>query len=436
VFEHHSLAEPLSAVAEDETTDDATRRAENWDAPVVVTTNVQFFESLFSNRPAQCRKLHNICHSVVILDECQTLPPDLVAPSCQMLTQLVQHGGCSIVLCTATQPAWNKREGLPQGLDDVREIVRPSLDLFSRLRRVTVTWPKETDRWAWQQVADCMLDERAALCIVNTRSAARDLFRRLRETGCKGLLHLSTRMCPAHRLAVLDQVRRRLAAGRPCRLVATQLIECGCDVDFPLVLRELGPLEAVIQSAGRCNREGLLNGPDGSPGGRVIVFRSPEGRLPSDRWYKLGTAKLEQDFLRMGREPDIGRPDDMRDYFERLYQSGELDQRGIQEDRQQQRFATAAGKYRLIDEDTTPVVVKTWRPRADEVESLLRALRKHPAKALFSRLAPFQVNLRTYELGQAGGSVQLDPAGVKVWLGGYDPDLGLDPDNQEATLIV
>ena len=178
-----------------------------------------------------------------------------------------------------------------------------------------------------------MSGERAALCIVNTRAAAREIFQALRQTGRGECFHLSTAMCPAHRLQVLDEVRRRLKAGQRCLLVSTQLIEAGVDVDFPLVLRKMAPLEAIVQSAGRCNREGLLNTPDGQPGGRVIVFRSREGKLPSDRWYHAGRAKVEQDFLALGREPDIGRSEDMQEYFRRLYHSGELDQHQIQPDR-------------------------------------------------------------------------------------------------------
>jgi CRISPR-associated endonuclease/helicase Cas3 len=346
-----------------------------------------------------------------------------------MLRHLVDWGGCSVVLCTATQPAWNRSDFLPCGFENVREIVPPELNLFERLRRVRVAWPTSPDeRWDWDRVAELMRRERAALCIVNTRRAARELFHKLRETGAKGLFHLSTAMCPAHRLAVLDEVRRRLAAGKTCRLVSTQLIEAGCDVDFPLVLREMAPLEAVIQSAGRCNREGLLNGPDGAPGGKVVVFRSPQGTLPPDQWYKLGVAKLEQDFLALGRQPDIGSTQDILDYFQRLYRSGDLDREGITEDRLQRRFATAASKFRLIGDDTTAVVVKTWEPFASEVDRLLAAVRHHPSKANYRRLAQYQINLRHYELLAAGGSVQLDPSGVRVWLGGYDPDLGLMPD--------
>jgi hypothetical protein len=179
-----------------------------------------------------------------------------------------------------------------------------------------------------------------------------------------------------------------------------------------------------------------LNGADGIPGGKVVVFRSPEENLPPDQWYKLGTAKLDQDFLRMGREPDIGRADDILDYFQRLYRSGDLDRERIEQDRLYQRFGTAAAKYRLIDDDTTAVVVKTWEPVAAEVDRLLADVGHHPSRANFRRLAPYQINLRHYEILKAGGSVQLEPSGVRVWLGGYDPELGVAPDNSEIVLMV
>jgi CRISPR-associated endonuclease/helicase Cas3 len=428
VFEHHSLAEPPGGDSNEPEAEEIARRAENWDAPVIVTTSVQFFESLFSNRPGQCRKLHNIARSVVILDECQTLPPDLIVPTCSMLSHLADIADCTLVLCTATQPAWTKRDDLPEGLSGVREIVPTELRLYERLRRVHVHWPARDEApLGWAEVVARMAERSAALCIVNTKRAARELFEELRQFACDDALHLSTAMCPAHRLEVLDEVRRRLAQRSPCWLVTTQLIEAGVDVDFPLVLREMAPLEAIIQAAGRCNREGLLNGADGTPGGQAIVFRSREGKLPSDRWYKAGRATVEQDFLAAGREPDIGRPEMMQEYFRRLYRTGELDQHQIQDDRRNKRFVAVAGKYRLIDEDTVPVVVATWDSHRDEIERLLEQLRRQPSKQGFRRLGSFQVNLRRDELMRSS-EVVADRSGVSVWWGPYDPCLGLTSD--------
>ncbi len=171
----------------------------------------------------------------------------------------------------------------------------------------------------------------AALCIVNTRRAAREVFAELQQRAEDGVFHLSTSMCPAHRLAILQRVRECLHKCLPTFLVSTQLIEAGVDVDFPLVMREMSPLEAIIQAAGRCNREGLLNAPDGQPGGQVVVFRSracmdePKKYFPPDQWYKAGRSVVEANFLAAGREPRIDEPSDIREYFTRLYHSGELD---------------------------------------------------------------------------------------------------------------
>jgi CRISPR-associated endonuclease/helicase Cas3 len=395
---------------------------------------VQFFESLFSNQPGQCRKLHNIARSVVILDECQTLPPGLVGPTCSMLRGLAEFAGTSIVLCTATQPAWHRRDDLQTGLEGVREIVSAELNLFEKLRRVRVRWPKRDETpLDWPAVAALMRDQ-SSLCIVNTKKAALAVFEQLRVQGCRNVFHLSTNMCPAHRLEVLDEVRRRLKEQEPCRLVSTQLIEAGVDVDFPLLLREMAPLEAIVQSAGRCNREGLLNSPDGSPGGQVVVFRSVEGKLPTNRWYSAGRDTLEQDFIRAGREPDVASTADMQEYFRRLYRTGELDSLAIEDLRRRQQFETiwkgdrdrpGVGRYRLIDDFTVSVVAATWTPHRAQIEDLLTKLRFAPSRRLFRQLAGFQVNLQPHQLRQSAGLIIPHECGGQVWQGKYDNALGV-----------
>ncbi len=187
-----------------------------------------------------------------------------------MLRQVADSLGASIILCTATQPAFDHEQLAEDERLRAAEIIPDGLELFRRLKRVEVVWPLRGDEpLTWAQVAERMTDGRAigggraALCVVNTRAAARNVFLELQQRVGDAAFHLSTAMCPAHRLAVLDAVRERLRRGEPCHLASTQLIEAGVDVDFPLVMREIGPLESVIQAAGRCNREGLLNGPDG-----------------------------------------------------------------------------------------------------------------------------------------------------------------------------
>jgi CRISPR-associated endonuclease/helicase Cas3 len=324
LFAHHSPSDPgsLEGMKADQT-DSVTRRAENWDAPLIVTTNVQFFESLFSNRPSRCRKVQNIARSVIILDECQSLPPDLVAPTCGMLRQLATEWNTTIVLCTATQPAFSHEQLPPAEQLKATEIIPKSKELFRRLKRVKLIWPDTRENaWDWTEIAQNMEATAqslhrsgnaspAALAIVNTRRAARELFAVLRERFNEGVFHLSTSMCPSHRFGILQTVRDRLRAGKRCFLVSTQLIEAGVDLDFPAVFREMAPLESLIQAAGRCNREGTLRDELGLTDGHVFVFRSlaatndPQRYFPPDRWYAAGRSTLENHFLNAGRLPQI-----------------------------------------------------------------------------------------------------------------------------------
>ncbi|MBW3597547.1 MAG: hypothetical protein KY475_09765 [Planctomycetes bacterium] len=361
------------------------------------------------------------------------MPPSLVAPTCSMLGQLTEHLNCTIVLCTATQPMWERRTGFAEGLHTVRQAAPASLELFRRLRRTQVTWPAASEPpWDWPRVADKIPEDTAALCVVNTKRAALQLFEELKARGRMGLVHLSTNMCPAHRLKILDEVRRRLLVSQPCTLVSTQLIEAGVDVDFPIVFRQLAPLEAIVQAAGRCNREGQLNDAAGNPGGRVIVFRTVGDASPNDPWYRAGIQIVEQ-LLRAGYTPDIHNPADLEDYFRRLYRSGELDAKRIQELRGRM-FATIwrgdpgqanLGRYRIVEEDTTPVVVVKWKERHDHIEKLLKEYRRSPTRSLRRRLSQFQVNLRDFEIEQSSELLMEEPVGVFSWRGAYDDATGL-----------
>ncbi|MBA4067497.1 MAG: CRISPR-associated endonuclease Cas3'' [Isosphaera sp.] len=445
VFEHYSLAEPPGDANPDETgLSSAARRAENWDAPVVVTTNVQFFESLFSNRPGRCRKLHNVAGSVVVLDECQTLPPGLAAPTCGMLRQIatpVGDGGlgCSVVLCTATQPAFDHDLLQPDERLAATEIIPPALrrrdedDLFVRLRRVRVSWPRPGDaRLAWAEVAARMRGEPSALCVVNTKRAARAVYEELR--GSPGAFHLSTGMCPQHRREKLAQIRSLLSLKAPCYVVSTQLIEAGVDVDFPFLMREMGPLESVIQAAGRCNREGKLPG----EGGRVVVFRSAEGTLPPDRWYKAGRDVLERIIATTGDGPQIDDPAAIRDYFRRLYYAngpGALDGQQIRDRRRAFKFEAVAESYKLIADAGQPVVVATWESHQPEIESLLVELAARPGKASYRKLAPFQVNLLPSQAAKVGHLFHEAKGGVLVWDGKYDEDAGIVDEVADAFIV-
>jgi CRISPR-associated endonuclease/helicase Cas3 len=437
VFEHHSLSElPTGKEYGEPQKEAAARRAENWDAPIIITTSVQFYESLFSNQPGRCRKLHNIAGSVIILDECQTLPPDLVAPTCAMLKQL-RTLGCSIVLCTATQPAFDHEELKDNERLHAQEIIPAELQLFPKLKRVQVSWPNRDQEMTWAQVARRMKQETAALCIVNSKRAARELYAELNETGGH-IVHLSTSMCPAHRLEALERVKKRLSRKKPVHLVSTQLVEAGVDIDFPFLMREMGPLEAIIQAAGRCNREGLIP----EAGGRVIVFRSAEARAepgkyyPPDRWYKAGRDKVEADFLGAGREPRIDVPGDVQDYYKRLYRSGVLDKQNIQGKRAGCQFQEVASAYALITDEGIAVLVTRWEGHESEIEELLNQVRRRPSRVSYRKLGHYQVNLRRNLLASVGTMISEEPPGVLVYRGAYDSALGLTGENADVLLLV
>ncbi len=428
ILEHHSLVEPGQENAshgDDPESQTAQRLAENWDAPVILTTSVQFYESLFSNQPSRCRKLHNIAQSVVILDECQTLPPEFTAPTCEMLEQAAAYMGCSIVLCTATQPAWKKDPiRLPMGISQIHEIAPNPAELFRQLKRVEVTWPPTgAAGFNWVEIAAEMFCHQQVLCVVNTRQAALEIYRELAKLGSE-VIHLSTNMCPAHRLCVLKDIAAALKYGRPCRVVSTQLVEAGVDLDFPVVMRELAPLESIVQAAGRCNREGLLSG--GAGGGRVKVFRSRDGKMPPSNWYRNGAKIVEQDFLACGRQPRIDHPEDIAEYYRRLYPTGDLDSEDIHTKRSGYNFQSVAESYKIIDSVTTPLVVGTWEPAREEIEKLLAELRRQPSRSAYRRLQRYTVNVYEHELRQAASAcVMNDPPGVNVCSLPYDNALGL-----------
>ena len=307
VLEHHSafFDDPRQ---EPQSKEKRRLAMENWDAPIVVTTAVQFFESLFADRPARCRKLHNIASSVVILDEAQTLPLHLLRPCVALLDELALNYRASLVLCTATQPALLKSQGFRDGLENVRELAPVPRELYRKLRRVTV---RHVGRLDDSVLVEHLLERKQVLCIVNNRRHARHLFEAIADAP--GSYHLTTLMYARHRSRVLDEIRARLLAGLPCRLVCTSLIEAGVDIDFPTVLRAEAGLDSIAQAAGRCNREGRR--PIGAS--EVLVFE------PTDlRWVP---PKELESFAAAFRAVESSHRDDLLAlpaidaYFQELY---------------------------------------------------------------------------------------------------------------------
>lgn len=353
VLEHHSafFDDPKSAL---ESKDKRKLAMESWDAPVVVTTAVQFFESLFADRPSRCRKLHNIAGSVVILDEAQTLPLKLLRPCVTLLDELALNYHTSIVLCTATQPALNAEEGFLDGLKGVRELAPDPPKLYRQLRRVNVRHVGALDDEALSQH---LRQREQVLCIVNNRRHARALFDSIADQP--GARHLTTLMCAKHRSAVLAEVRQQLKDGLPCRLVSTSLIEAGVDIDLPTVLRAEAGLDSIAQAAGRCNREGHRHHEDSE----VLVFATanPDWAPPTElKQFAQAFRTVEP-----RHREDLLAPEAVRAYFHELYwQKGvrELDAhdllgmlKGCRED--SLPFETLAERFRLIETTMRPVIV-------------------------------------------------------------------------------
>jgi CRISPR-associated endonuclease/helicase Cas3 len=271
ILEHHSNLDPD---AKHETI--ANRLAsENWDARIIVTTNVQFFESLHANRTSRCRKLHRIARSVVILDEAQSIPVELLDPCLRSIEELTNHYNTSVVLCTATQPAITRNEEFKIGLQSPIEIIPKPQKLYQQLRRVQprILAGKTSDT---QLISD-LSSHKQVLCIVNTRRQARELYDQLPDNGSR--FHLSALMCPQHRSVILYLIKCKLRSKKSVRLISTQLIEAGVDIDFPVVYRSLAGLDSIAQAAGRCDREGKLTEANGKPAGKLIVF-TPEASTP------------------------------------------------------------------------------------------------------------------------------------------------------------
>lgn len=395
VLEHHSLAGlgEESDKRDAEGSQERQRRllAENWDAPVVLTTNVQLLESLFSNRPSSCRKLHNLMDSVILFDEAQSLPQHLAVPTLAALSHLSATYRSTVVFATATQPAFDSLDTAVKK-DAVNgwrphEAVPEHPEMFKTLERVTVRWPERDKKHNWAELAAEVRNADQVLVVVNLKRHAMALLDTLAGTG--GLFHLSTNLCAEHRRAVMDKVRAQLAAGGPCRLISTQCVEAGVDVDFPMVFRAMAPLESIAQAAGRCNREGKLN--EQGRLGEVVVFEPDEEgswrkRFPTHSYYQA--TQVTQTLLNLHGNLDINDPETFRSYYHRLYdlndpasQNADLSQAITALD-----FPEIAKAYRIIDNNAIQVLVP-WKERKAEFDDLRREAENAGISARWMRQA-------------------------------------------------
>lgn len=415
--------------------------AQNWDAPLIVTTNVQLFESLHASRTSRCRKLHNLIDSIIILDEAQQLPRDFHAPITQVMQQLSDHYGVTWVLCTATQPVLSKSQNtfgqtLLKGLHDVREIVEDPNTLAQQLKRVDVQMPDLSQpKISWEELADKLQNEPCVLVIVNTRKQARRLTELLQdEEEC---IHLSANMCAEHRSHVITEIKQRLEQRRNgdqrlLRVVSTQLIEAGVDVDFPVVYRAMAGLDSIAQSAGRCNREGRLKS------GRVIVFR-PEEASPHGFLRQGEDTTIELLSTNQLNEPLA--PNAFTEYFKLLNAKGSRDKHDIVKMLTPPaptvdaplaiQFREAAEKFRLIDNAGESVIVPYLNEEQDHspVEAWLNLLEDDASqKWVYKKLQRYTITLSEHQIKKYRSVGCIDQrAGLNVLLGSYyHPRWGAD----------
>ena len=372
VLEHHSAVTRDSTGDDGESANESTLRAkqatENWDAPVIVTTAVQFLESLFSRRPGRCRKLHNIARSVVLFDEVQTLPFPLLDPILSVLRDLSTTYGVSSLLCSATRPTFAKSENLPNGFmpGECREVLGERQKTFHALRRARLEVIEGA--WSWEQLADRLEQEPKALVIVNLRKHAQTLYDVLKRRGFPSLFHLSSTMCPAHREQVLGRkadpadgtIYAALKTNR-CVLISTQVVEAGVDIDFPVVYRAISPLDSIIQAAGRCDREGRLTKVAGAPAGRVVVFRPDEKYIAPPGYYDRATTRTTRFLSEHAADPSrlLNDPDVFEAFHHLLVLEGEGRDlsRTIQQKRRMLNFKEVDALFKLIDDAGRGVIV-------------------------------------------------------------------------------
>lgn len=416
ILEHHSN---YQYPEEYEEWSDDTRRislaAENWDAPIVVTTNVQFFESLFSSKRSKSRKLHNLANSIIILDEAQMLPAEYLKPCLAAIAELVINYNSTVLLCTATQPSLN--EYIPAGLKPDELMENPE-ELYEKFRRVE---SKFLGYLSDDELAYQLKGSRQALCIVNTRKHAQLLYDRLK--GTDGLYHLSARMYPEHRKEKLKEIKIALNEGKECIVISTQLIEAGVDIDFPLVYRSLAGIDSIAQAAGRCNREGKLEK------GIVNIFIPEKHGMPGgwiSRTADVGNIVLNEfeDALSM---------EAVERYFTKLYKIDEalLDRKDILTSLElgskqlQFEFEQISQDFKLIDESMISIII----PLDKRCDSILKEARWSEKLRGFSRkLQPYTVQVYSYEYNAflKAGYIE-DIAGFKVLTNRelYNDDVGL-----------
>ena len=433
VLEHHSSfnedEEANKSIANESIHDEAYSKrlaTENWDYPIIVTTTVQFFESVFGNKPSRCRKIHNISQSVVIFDEVQTFPKELVLPTLSILMNMRKVMGTSFLFCTATQPAFEKSEKF-NGIDNIQPLVENPKEVFDATRRVNYYPLNQYQPILINELADNVISSNAsALCIFNTKKQALLFFNELDSRVYRRRFHLSTSMYPAHRKQVVRDIRTCLQKNEIIIVSSTQLIEAGVDFDFPRVYREIAPLESIIQSAGRCNREGKMK-----EMGKVFIFTIADAGAPNKQYRAL--AEFANGMYK-GKEDLLFEHDFYKEYYRKAINLFiDSDKKKIEEDRKNFNFKTVADKYQLIESKTTPIFIL-----CEDSAELYENIRFKPFLSRADYRAMQQYSVQVYDnfLNENVGKMGKEPQGYWKWNGEYHPNYGLSQNPEMSNFIV
>jgi CRISPR-associated endonuclease/helicase Cas3 len=437
VLEHHSgiIDDDKEYANESFVRDRATSKrlaCENWDAPIIVTTSVQFFESLFSNKPFKCRKNHNIANSVVIFDEIQTLPKEYVAPIIMMLKNIAALTKTSFLFCTATQPAFAKREGF-DGVEDICPLITQPEEYFDATQRVNYKLLNGLEEVPLDTVVEKLAQETDSfLVIVNTKSITRELFEHVKTFDrYDKRYHLSTAMCPHHRKKIIKAIIKDLEGKKRIAVISTQLVEAGVDFDFPVVYRAIAPMDSVIQAAGRCNRNGKI------AKGKVVLFNLEKHKMPDKTYqacagFAMGIIKENADVLHDAKT--------FEEYYKKVISLFvDADKYMLTKQREDFNFKTVCESFKIIDQPTTSLVIEKYaevKPLLDEVKQLIEretlAKRSLVRREHYRQLQQFSVQVYPDFLKKHGDQIIPLNESIKIYVGNYDNDYGISPTDVET----
>ncbi len=423
VLEHHSGINEDLNISESLTENQYSRRlaCENWDYPIIVTTTVQFFESIFNHKPSKCRKVHNISESVVIFDEVQSLPKYITVPTLTMLKNMRSVMNTSFLFCTATLPAFETRERF-NGIETIIKLVENPSELFDKTRRVTYYPINNLEAVDYVDIATTANDQNSSvLAVFNTKKAARNFFDQFSNCNSwEKCYHLSTGMCPAHRKQVIKDIRNDLFANRKILVSSTQLIEAGVDFDFPCVFREIAPLESIIQSAGRCNRENKM-----ADYGKVFLFRLIDSGMPDKQYRTASEFSME---LIKNNPDNLYRHDFYEEYYRKFVSLFvDADRLNINKARENFDFETVSNSYRIIEKTGMGLFVFNYDDSSRELLEITRC-KKHLSRNDYRRMQDYIVQVYDSFIINNESNIGKTDNGILVWYGEYDYNTGIKVD--------